>query len=220
MKTFELTVGFAVLTSLTACGGGGGGTSIAPPPPEVSVPAATLPTPVVPTPVVTTPTPAVAPIPVAFGLSSTSFVSGEAIANKYTCNGAGTSPQLQWTISSPDVKSFAVVVDDPDAVSVVGHTFVHWNVFNIPADTRQIAEGATGVAMPAGSIEGKNDAGTSKYFGPCPPSGLHHYNFAVYAMNTANPGINTGRSYQRAQFESLYASAIIQKVEILGLYSK
>jgi Raf kinase inhibitor-like YbhB/YbcL family protein len=155
-----------------------------------------------------------------FTLSSNSFISGEKIPVKYACYGTEISPHLQWDITSPEIKSFALIIEDYDAIALVGYPYVHWNVFNIPADTRQIAEGATLRAMPAGSVEGVNDDGLRKYSGPCPPegTGTHHYFFALYALNKADLGVNANRSVKRSEFEKQYASAIIQKVEVTGTY--
>ena len=63
--------------------------------------------------------------------------------SKYTCNGGETSPNLQWSISSDAVKGFALIMEDPDAVPIVGYAYVHWNVFGIPATARELAEGAS-----------------------------------------------------------------------------
>jgi Raf kinase inhibitor-like YbhB/YbcL family protein len=155
-----------------------------------------------------------------FTLSSNSFVSGEKIPVKYSCYGTEISPHLQWDITSPEIKSFALIVEDYDAIALVGYPYVHWDVYNIPADTRQIAEGATLRAMPAGSVEGVNDDGLRKYSGPCPPegTGTHHYFFALYALNKADLGVNANRSVKRSEFETQYATAIIQKVEMTGTY--
>lgn len=161
---------------------------------------------------------AVTTIPFAF--TSTSFVSGEKIPIKYSCFGGEVSPQLQWDISSPDIKSFVLIMEDYDAIALVGYPYVHWNIYNIPADTRTIAEGATLRAMPNGSVEGVNDDGVPKYAGPCPPegTGTHRYFFALYALNKENLPVNTNRPMRRNDFETQYKSSIIQKAEITGTY--
>ncbi len=157
-----------------------------------------------------------------FTLTSNSFTSGEVIPVKYTCFGAEISPQLQWEITSTEIQSFALIVEDLDAIAIVGHPYVHWNVYHIPADVRQIAEDASLRTMPLGSVEGVNDDGQPKYAGPCPPpgTGTHHYFFALYALNTAKIAVSTTRPYERSEFETQFANAIIQKVEITGLYTR
>lgn len=155
-----------------------------------------------------------------FAFTSNSFVSGEKIPLKYSCYGSEISPHLQWDVSSPDIKSFALIMEDYDAIALVGHPYVHWNIFNIPADTRVIAEGATLRAMPAGSVEGVNDDGVPKYAGPCPPegTGTHRYYFALYALNKEKLSVNVARTMRRNDFEAQYADSIIQKAEISGSY--
>ncbi|GGY76909.1 UPF0098 protein [Cellvibrio zantedeschiae] len=155
-----------------------------------------------------------------FTLTSNSFVSGDKIPIKYSCFGPQTSPHLKWEVSSPDIKSFVLIMEDYDAIALVGHPYVHWDIFNIPAYTREIAEGATLRAMPAGSVEGVNDDGTRQYAGPCPPegTGTHHYFFALYALNKSDLVFNTNSPMRRSAFETQYAASIIQKAEISGSY--
>jgi Raf kinase inhibitor-like YbhB/YbcL family protein len=151
---------------------------------------------------------------------SNSFVADANIPIKYSCYSTEVSPHLKWEITSDTVKSFVLIMEDMDAIAIVGYPYVHWNVYNIPGSVREIAEGATLRAMPAGSIEGANDDKVPKYSGPCPPTGTgtHHYYFALYAINTETLTVNTNRSMKRSEFEKLYASNIIAKAEIIGLY--
>jgi Raf kinase inhibitor-like YbhB/YbcL family protein len=112
-------------------------------------------------------------------VTSTAFTDGARIPVGFTCDGDETSPPLAW--SAPDADkpaAWAVVVDDPDAP---GGTFVHWVVLDIPAGTRSLAAGEA----PRGSTQVTNSAGSADYAGPCPPSGTHHYRFAVYALPSA-----------------------------------
>lgn len=151
---------------------------------------------------------------------SNSFVADANIPIKYSCYSTEVSPHLKWEITSDTVKSFVLIMEDMDAIAIVGYPYVHWNVYNIPGSVREIAEGATLRAMPAGSIEGANDDRVPKYSGPCPPTGTgtHHYYFALYAINTETLAVNANRSMKRSEFEKLYASNIIAKTEIIGLY--
>jgi Raf kinase inhibitor-like YbhB/YbcL family protein len=108
-------------------------------------------------------------------VSSGAFENGK-IPAKYTCDGAGKSPPLTWSNLPAGTKSVAIVVDDPDAPN---GTFVHWLVFDLPAGTTSIAEGA----LPAGAGQGKNSKGQTSWTPPCPPNGTHHYHFKVYALD-------------------------------------
>lgn len=218
---------------LVGCGGGGGGgqkTSVPPASSEASTSVSTssssssssssISSSVVSTSSSTSSSSSSAASSIPFAFMSDSFVSGAKIPIKYSCFGGETSPHLQWDVTSSEIKSFALIMEDYDAIALVGHPYVHWNIFNIPADTRVIAEGATLRAMPMGSVEGVNDDGVSKYAGPCPPegTGTHRYYFALYALNKENLGVNVNRTIRRNEFELQYAGSIIQKVEISGSY--
>ncbi|MDO4642191.1 MAG: YbhB/YbcL family Raf kinase inhibitor-like protein [Neisseria sp.] len=105
------------------------------------------------------------------------------VANSFGCSGQNISPELHWSNVPAGTKSFVVTMYDPDAPT--GSGFWHWNVYNIPADTRKLAQGAAN-QLPAGAKMLKNDAGEAGYIGACPPAGdkAHRYIFTVYALNT------------------------------------
>ena len=91
----------------------------------------------------------------AFTLISSVFKEGELIPKKYTCVGQDVSPPLQWTNPPQGTRSFALIADDPDAP--VG-TWVHWVLFNIPADEGELAEGLPSKEIfPKGGRHGLND---------------------------------------------------------------
>jgi Raf kinase inhibitor-like YbhB/YbcL family protein len=109
-------------------------------------------------------------------VTSTAFRDGGTIPRKYTCDGDGVSPPLAWKGVPPNTGALALVVDDPDAPK---GTFTHWVLLDLEPTTTLIAEGH------AGFTQAKNSAGKAEYFGPCPPSGTHHYRFTVYALSEA-----------------------------------
>jgi hypothetical protein len=100
-----------------------------------------------------------------FELTSPAFAHSKRIPAKYTCDGNNISPPLQWSTPPPSAQSFALIVDDPDAPAGV---WVHWVVFNLPAQTRDLPERAH---LPSDSQEGWNSWKRKGYGGPCPPSG-------------------------------------------------
>jgi hypothetical protein len=114
-------------------------------------------------------------------ITSPVFKDGEMIPAKYTCDGENVSPPLEWGACPDGTMSLALICDDPDAPS---GDFVHWVVYNIPADKREFPE-----AMPAGAVledgskQGRTDFGTPGYGGPCPPPGIHRYYFKLYALD-------------------------------------
>jgi Raf kinase inhibitor-like YbhB/YbcL family protein len=110
-------------------------------------------------------------------VSSSGFTNGSAIPAKYTCDGEGKSPPLSWSNLPAGTRSVAVVVDDPDAPR---GKFVHWILFDVPPATTAITEGT----LPAGAEQGKNGKGQTGWTPPCPPSGMHHYHFRVFALDS------------------------------------
>lgn len=121
-----------------------------------------------------------------FELTSSAFTEGSSIPTKYTCEGADTSPPLAWTGAPAGTKSFAIIVDDPDAPDPAAPkmTYVHWVAYNIPAAVSSLAEGAGKGAMPSGTATGLNDWKKAEFGGPCPPIGTHRYFFKLSALDT------------------------------------
>jgi Raf kinase inhibitor-like YbhB/YbcL family protein len=112
---------------------------------------------------------------------SASFKEGELIPDKYGFYNENASPPINWTNPPAAAKSFALIVDDPDAP--IGD-WVHWIVFNIPKDVNELKENASlKKLLPHGSVEGLNDFGKNNYGGPCPPSGTHRYLFKFYVLD-------------------------------------
>jgi hypothetical protein len=148
-------------------------------------------------------------------IESSSFTAGNAIPQKNTCDGAGLSPGLEWSVPPPGTKSVALLMHDPDAPA----DFTHWIVFNIPPGVQSLNEGASGqAAMPQGSSEGTNDFGRLGYGGPCPPGGKpHHYIFTIYALD-ARSQLPAGAT--RKQLEAAIGGHILAEGEIAGTYRR
>ena len=149
-------------------------------------------------------------------LTSTSFAPGEAIPSVHTCQGKDTSPGLNWSEVPEGVKSFALIVDDPDAPDPAAPktVWVHWIVYNLPPDTR-LAENAR--QLPAGALTGANDWKKTEYGGPCPPIGRHRYVHRIYALDTVLPDLNAP-----AKPELLRAMEghVLAQGELIGTYQK
>lgn len=153
-----------------------------------------------------------------FKLSTQSFTAEATIPNAFSCDGADINPQLGWEGAPAGTKSFAIIVDDPDAFDLFGLVWVHWNIYNIPATATQIAEGASTHTdkLPAGSVETNSDFGSAKYRGPCPPSGRHHYQFQIFALNKES--ISFTGPLTRDEFATAYADSIIGKASVAGYF--
>lgn len=140
-------------------------------------------------------------------ITSTAFTDGGAIPSKYTCDGGNISPALDIGGIPENTKCLAVIVDDPDAPI---RPWVHWLAWDIHT-TRHIKEGRMMEA------EGRNDFGENKYSGPCPPSGIHHYYFKVYALDTLlNLPVNTSKT----ELEKAMSEHILAFGELIGTYNR
>jgi Raf kinase inhibitor-like YbhB/YbcL family protein len=154
-------------------------------------------------------------------LRSTAFANGAEIPTKHTCQGDDVSPQLSWADAPSGTKSFALIVDDPDAPDprAPKMTWVHWVLFNVPLGTTTLAEGAGNKpsAMPPGAADGVSDFKKTGYGGPCPPIGRHRYFFKLYALDAVLGGLSRPT---KADLERAMAGHILGKAELLGTYEK
>jgi len=145
-----------------------------------------------------------------FKLSSFAFADSGSIPQKFTCQGENVSPELNWSEAPASTKSFVLIMDDPDAP---GGAFTHWVLFDIPADTQQLAESAGPIGM--GGNNGLNQTG---YMGPCPPSGSHRYYFRLYALDV--PSLNLKEGAARSEVETAMQGHIIGVAETMGRYEQ
>ena len=120
-------------------------------------------------------------------LSSSAFAEGSPIPETYGAEGQNISPPLQWSAGPPGTRSYAILAEDPDSSN--DPPFVHWLMYDIPADVTAIDEarpGAPRLTKPEDAFQGRNDRGSLGWFGPRPPEGdpPHHYHFQVIALDT------------------------------------
>lgn len=113
-----------------------------------------------------------------FKLASTTFEEGKPIPAKYTCDSTNVSPALSWSGSPAKTKSFAIIMDDPDAPM---ENWVHWILYNIPATVTSLEEKVSPAKINA--ADGINSWDVKGYNGPCPPDGAHRYIFKLYALD-------------------------------------
>jgi Raf kinase inhibitor-like YbhB/YbcL family protein len=153
---------------------------------------------------------------VAMKLISSAFAPDADIPVAHTCQGADRAPPLAWTDPPPGTRSFALIVDDPDAPDPAAPktTWVHWIAYNLPPDTRALPEGG---ALPPGTRDGVNDWKRTGYGGPCPPIGRHRYFFKLYALDAVLPDL--GRPTKQ-KLEAAMQGHILGGTEIVGHYAK
>jgi Raf kinase inhibitor-like YbhB/YbcL family protein len=148
-------------------------------------------------------------------LTSSSLGAG-AIPPKCSCDGADSSPELAWAAPPAGTQSFALIAVDRDAP--LG-TFVHWVLYDLPADKRDLPEGLPKQEQLAdGSRQGQNDFDKAGYGGPCPPgSSTHRYVFALYAVDSK---LNLPAGATRKQVENALAGHILGRGELTGKYRR
>ncbi len=152
----------------------------------------------------------------AMTLRSDAFQDGGNIPGKYTCDGDDVSPPLEWGGMPLQTRSFALIVDDPDAP---GGVFTHWVIFDITANTHTLGEGVQPVPrLPDGATQGKNSFGKIGSGGPCPPPGpAHHYYFTVYALDDL---LRLAPGASKEQVLGAMQGHILDQGQIVGLYQR
>jgi hypothetical protein len=144
-------------------------------------------------------------------LSSPAFADGAAIPTKFTCDGEGISPEVDWSGAPATTVALAMTVIDPDA-----RGFVHWLVYDIPAASAgSLAENVgTGAGAPP---QGANGRGKAGYTGPCPPSGTHHYVFTLYALDRA---LGLPGTPSHAEIEAAIKDHVLATTVLTGTYKR
>ena len=148
-------------------------------------------------------------------ITSPAFKEGTMIPRKFTCDDIDISPPLRWSGVPEGTKTFAIICDDPDAPM---GTWVHWVLFNLPGNIREIPEGMSQQEMlPNGARQGTNDFGKIGYGGPCPPGGTHRYYFKIYALAKkldVEAGITKDELLQAMQ------GSILSEEKLMGKYRR
>ncbi|MGD8985756.1 MAG: YbhB/YbcL family Raf kinase inhibitor-like protein [Desulfobacteraceae bacterium] len=152
-------------------------------------------------------------------LESPNFENQGDIPKKFTCDGADISPALAWSDVPEGTKSFALIVDDPDAPDPANPrmTWVHWVLYNIPTTARSLPEGVIKKDLPEGTLEGLNDWKRPGYGGPCPPVGKHRYFHKLYALDVVLPDMGQPT---KAKLEKAMEGHVLAKSELIGLYHR
>jgi Raf kinase inhibitor-like YbhB/YbcL family protein len=149
-------------------------------------------------------------------LTSTAFQQGMTIPKQYTGDGADQSPPLRWSEPPSGTKSIALICDDPDAPR---GTWVHWVLFNLPPQTRELEESVpTTATLGNGAKQGKNDFGNIGYCGPAPPKGKpHRYYFKLYALDVP---VELPSGVSKAQLMDAMKGHILAQGQLVGNYGR
>ncbi len=143
-------------------------------------------------------------------IASSVFEAYQLIPPKYTCDGEDINPPLTIEGIPAKAKSLALIVDDPDSPS---ENWVHWLVWNIDPQTKEIKENS----VPLNAVLGINDFNKLEYGGPCPGSGTHRYSFRIYALDNV---LNLEQRAGKSALEKAMAGHIIGQAELIGEYGR
>ena len=153
----------------------------------------------------------------ALKIESSAFSPMGEIPAVHTCDGKDTAPPLRWSGAPEGTKSFALIVDDPDAPDPAApkRTFVHWVLYDIPVEATGLPEAASAAKLPSGAREGVNDWDKTGYGGPCPPIGRHRYFFKLSALDTTLGDLGRAR---KADVERAMQGHVLAHAELMGTY--
>lgn len=152
-----------------------------------------------------------------FTLESPAFSHLESIPKHFTCEGSDVAPYLIWYGHPQATRSFALIVDDPDAPDPAApeRTYVHCVIFNLPPDCTELHEGFED--LPEGAVFGTNDWGRLGYGGPCPPKGNHRYFFKLYALNDP---LELPEGATKSDVLAAMEGKVLGHATLVGLYEK
>jgi Raf kinase inhibitor-like YbhB/YbcL family protein len=147
-----------------------------------------------------------------FTLKSRAFNAGGVIPKKYGYKHGNYNPPLTIDGIPQNTLSLVLIMDDPDAMGAVGKVWVHWVLWNISPNTKEIIEDS----VPENSIVGDTDFGEIGYGGPAPPDKEHTYIFKLYALDTK---INLEQGSTKENIEESMKNHILAKVSLEGKYT-
>jgi len=143
-------------------------------------------------------------------IASPAFDHNAFIPAKYGCDGVNVNPPLEISEVPANTQSLALVVDDPDAPR---GTFIHWILWNIGPETREISENS----VPKDATQGTTSYGEPGYRGPCPPSGIHHYHFTLIALDSK---LQLDARSDKVKLEAAMKPHVIARAELIGLFRR
>jgi Raf kinase inhibitor-like YbhB/YbcL family protein len=152
-------------------------------------------------------------------LTSPAFIDHGEMPTRFTCEGDNVSPPLRWSGAPQRVKSFALIIDDPDAPDPAApkRTWVHWVLYNIPANCHELPEHQNAISLPQPTQQGINDSNLVAYDGPCPPIGRHRYLHKLYALDIELPALHQPH---KAQLLAAMKGHVLAEAVLVGTYQK
>src|SRR3954470_16225462 len=156
-------------------------------------------------------------LPMTLRLNSPAFTHNAKIPNQFSRDGGNVSPPIEWQGAPAGTRSYALVVEDPDAPR---GTFRHWAAYDIPPDANWLHEGAGSGTLGAPIKMARNDFGDLKYDGPQPPPGhgTHHYHFRLFALDTPELGLPDDASAQQVLEAAVEHS--LAEAETVGTFER
>jgi Raf kinase inhibitor-like YbhB/YbcL family protein len=149
-------------------------------------------------------------------ITSTAFVEGGSIPQKYTCDGENVSPPLAWSGVPANAQALALIVDDPDAPA---GTWVHWVVLNLPPASGGLPEAvpAARATLQDGTVQATSSYRKVGYGGPCPPSGTHRYYFKLYALDGK---LNLTSGVTAKDLQGAMQGHVLAEAQLMGRYQR
>ena len=149
-----------------------------------------------------------------FQLFSSAFADGGWIPELHSCSGADISPALEWSGAPTDTRSFALMVEDPDAPAGV---WCHWLLYDLGRKIRALPQGFKPGSL---GVSGTNDFGKPGYGGPCPPKGHgpHRYFFRLSALKIPTLGLPAGA--KRAELLKALKGQVLAEAQYMGRFER
>jgi len=141
-----------------------------------------------------------------FFITSSDFKEGEEIPKKFGYKFENEIPNIQFHNIPSESNSLALIMDDPDAMAVVGKIWIHWLVCDISSETGNITNG----------VMGKTDFGETNYGGPAPPNGRHTYIFKAYALDIK---LDLVKGFSKQELEDAMEDHIIMEAKLIGTFT-
>ena len=151
-----------------------------------------------------------------FHIESAAFKEGAFIPARFSCQGENVSPPLAWADPPAGVRSFTLIVEDPDAPA---GTWTHWVAYNLPARARAMAENTPKQGeLSNGGLQGTSSFGSVGYGGPCPPPGkAHRYFFRLYALDTV---LNLKAGATRSDVVAAMKGHVVGEAQLMGRFKR